>query len=167
MRPWQRLKNLGPGRLSESPTGFPNLQQSSAVQHMAKFLTKECPMEGSPKGPLSFVSISSFINAALGKLRQPQPIPGWVAKGSTGVRFANKLHAVSKVLRKQFSCQAAPLTHPILTLPLAKTESMSECWSQCSCLASHQASRNCWQILLLLRSLLHIAACNRARCDFD
>ena len=32
------LKNLGPGRLSESPTGFPNLQQSSAVQRHGKAL---------------------------------------------------------------------------------------------------------------------------------
>lgn len=81
------LKNLGSGRLSESPTGFPNLQQSSAVQRMAKLLTKEMPSGRQLKGG----SFSKRQTAATSFLHL---IPGWAAKGSTGIHVVTKLDAV-------------------------------------------------------------------------
>ena len=83
------LKNLGPGRLSESPTGFPNLQQSSAVQRMAKLLTKEMPSGRQLKGPVG--SFSKRQTAATSFLHL---ILGWAAKGSTGIHVVTELDAV-------------------------------------------------------------------------
>ena len=93
------LKNLGSGRLSESPTGFPNLQQSSAVQRMAKLLTKEMPSGRQLKGPFElrfniFFHKGSFSKRQTAATSFLHLIPGWAAKGSTGIHVVTKLDAV-------------------------------------------------------------------------